>query len=145
MRSGDHILQIGDVNVRGMGSEMVASVLRQSGSHVRLIVARGVTEPFPSTLPQAPIVPTHTLDENLRHLYAALLAGDNQEQEQYDMEANAAPGHFNGIGDMDTSPPEGFYSLYGEQIQPVIIYFSYFFLAAHFCFCCIATLSLLKS
>lgn len=47
MRSGDHILQIGDVNVRGMSAEQVALVLRQSGSHVRLIVARSVLEPPP--------------------------------------------------------------------------------------------------
>lgn len=42
LQSGDHILQIGDVNLRGMGSEQVAAVLRQSGSHVRLVVARPV-------------------------------------------------------------------------------------------------------
>ena len=47
LRSGDHILQIGDVNVRGMSSEQVALVLRQSGSHVRLIVARSIYEPPP--------------------------------------------------------------------------------------------------
>lgn len=40
--SGDHILQIGDVNLHEMGSEQVASVLRQSGTHVRLVVARAV-------------------------------------------------------------------------------------------------------
>ncbi|KAL7024983.1 hypothetical protein ACKWTF_013288 [Chironomus riparius] len=40
--SGDHILQIGDVNLFDMGSEQVASVLRQSGTHVRLVVARAV-------------------------------------------------------------------------------------------------------
>ena len=40
--SGDHILQIGDVNLHEMSSEQVASVLRQSGTHVRLIVARPV-------------------------------------------------------------------------------------------------------
>lgn len=40
--SGDHILQIGDVNLHDMGSEQVASVLRQSGTHVRLVVARPV-------------------------------------------------------------------------------------------------------
>lgn len=40
--SGDHILQIGDVNLHEMGSEQVASVLRQSGTHVRLVVARPV-------------------------------------------------------------------------------------------------------
>lgn len=40
--SGDHILQIGDVNLHEMVSEQVASVLRQSGTHVRLVVARSV-------------------------------------------------------------------------------------------------------
>ena len=41
------MFQIGDVNVRGMNSEMVATVLRQCGSQVRLIVARGIQEPTP--------------------------------------------------------------------------------------------------
>ncbi|KAJ8305992.1 hypothetical protein KUTeg_016537 [Tegillarca granosa] len=68
LRSGDHILQIGDVNVRGMGSDQVATVLRQSGSHVRLIVARPVPEPSPKPMPQAPVVPTHQLDEHLRQI-----------------------------------------------------------------------------
>ncbi|KAL5021229.1 hypothetical protein ScPMuIL_000384 [Solemya velum] len=68
LRSGDHILQIGEVNVRGMGSEQVASVLRQSGSHVRLIVARPISEPPSIPIPHAPIVPTHTLDEHLQQL-----------------------------------------------------------------------------
>lgn len=40
--SGDHILQIGEVNLHEMISEQVASVLRQSGTHVRLVVARSV-------------------------------------------------------------------------------------------------------
>lgn len=40
--SGDHILQIGEVNLHEMSSEQVASVLRQSGTHVRLVVARPV-------------------------------------------------------------------------------------------------------
>lgn len=40
--SGDHILQIGDVNLHEMVSEQVANVLRQSGTHVRLVVARPV-------------------------------------------------------------------------------------------------------
>jgi multiple PDZ domain protein len=40
--SGDNILQIGDVNLHEMVSEQVASVLRQSGTHVKLIVARPI-------------------------------------------------------------------------------------------------------
>ncbi|XP_066905977.1 multiple PDZ domain protein isoform X3 [Halyomorpha halys] len=74
LQSGDHILQIGDVNLRGMGSEQVAAVLRQSGSHVRLVVARPVepTSPDYQALgSQAPIVPTKILadpEELDRHL-----------------------------------------------------------------------------
>lgn len=44
LKSGDHILQIGDVNLHNMVSEQVASVLRQSGTHVRLVVARPVDQ-----------------------------------------------------------------------------------------------------
>lgn len=40
LRSGDHILQIGEVNVGGMGSEQVAQVLRKVGQHVKLVIAR---------------------------------------------------------------------------------------------------------
>ena len=72
-------MQIGDVHVRGLGSEQVATVLRQSGSHVRLIVARSVTEPFPMSHPHAPIVPTEQLDEHLHQLYSALLAYENAQ------------------------------------------------------------------
>ncbi|KAK6624471.1 hypothetical protein RUM44_011330 [Polyplax serrata] len=74
LQSGDHILQIGDVNLRGMGSEQVAAVLRQSGSHVRLVVARPVepTSPDYQALDShAPIVPTKILgdpEELDRHL-----------------------------------------------------------------------------
>ncbi|XP_009957088.1 PREDICTED: inaD-like protein, partial [Leptosomus discolor] len=40
LRTGDHILQIGDTNVQGMTSEQVAQVLRNCGNSVRMIVAR---------------------------------------------------------------------------------------------------------
>ncbi|EFX86868.1 hypothetical protein DAPPUDRAFT_21791, partial [Daphnia pulex] len=66
LQSGDHILQIGEVSLRGMGSEQVAAVLRQSGTQVRLVVARPI-EPTSS----APIVPTKVLgdpEELERHL-----------------------------------------------------------------------------
>ncbi|XP_076341271.1 patj homolog isoform X2 [Tachypleus tridentatus] len=74
LRSGDHILQIGDLNLRGMGSEQVAAVLRQCGNQVRFIVARPVEPPAADNdnLPNnAPIVPTRILadpDEIDRHL-----------------------------------------------------------------------------
>lgn len=74
LQSGDHILQIGDVNLRGLGSDQVATVLRQCGPQVRMVVARPV-EPtsadFQMLGSHAPIVPTKILidpEELDRHL-----------------------------------------------------------------------------
>ncbi|CAG2102660.1 unnamed protein product, partial [Medioppia subpectinata] len=63
LQSGDHILQINDINMRGMGSDQVAQVLRQTGAHVRLIVARPVdpTSDLQVIQSSAPIVPTRSL------------------------------------------------------------------------------------
>ncbi|KAG8197761.1 hypothetical protein JTE90_006804 [Oedothorax gibbosus] len=67
LQIGDHIIQIGDINLRGMGSDQVAMVLRQCGSQVHLIVARPVepTSPEENLLPQSAsaIVPTRVLNE----------------------------------------------------------------------------------
>lgn len=85
LQSGDHILQIGDVNLRGMGSEQVAAVLRQSGTRVRLVVARPVDPAAPGLLRRsAPTVPTRILadpEEVERHL--ALFAERDGEREPY--------------------------------------------------------------
>uniref|UniRef100_A0A1B0BE50 Patj homolog n=1 Tax=Glossina palpalis gambiensis TaxID=67801 RepID=A0A1B0BE50_9MUSC len=64
LRSGDHILQIGDVNLQEMVSEQVAAVLRQSGTHVRLVVGRAIENPLPTGLnlePGSAIVPARVL------------------------------------------------------------------------------------
>ncbi|XP_045568840.1 patj homolog, partial [Salmo salar] len=42
LRSGDHILRIGDTDLAGMGNEEVAHVLRNAGSRVKLLIARDV-------------------------------------------------------------------------------------------------------
>ncbi|KFB38938.1 AGAP000121-PA-like protein [Anopheles sinensis] len=66
LQSGDHVLQIGDVNLRGFSSEQVATVLRQSGQQVRLIVARPVepTSPdYQAIASHAPIIPTKMLTD----------------------------------------------------------------------------------
>ncbi|XP_050080728.1 patj homolog [Anopheles maculipalpis] len=66
LQSGDHVLQIGDVNLRGFSSEQVATVLRQSGQQVRLIVARPVepTSPdYQALASHAPIIPTKMLTD----------------------------------------------------------------------------------
>ncbi|CAG4978650.1 unnamed protein product [Parnassius apollo] len=60
LKSGDHILQIGDVSLMEMGSEQVAGVLRASGSRVRLVVARAV-DPAAVHASIAPIVPARLL------------------------------------------------------------------------------------
>ncbi|KAF2884683.1 hypothetical protein ILUMI_21480 [Ignelater luminosus] len=66
LQSGDHILQIGDVNLRGLGSDQVASVLRQAGPQVRMVVARPI-EPssvnYQTITSTAPIVPTKILTD----------------------------------------------------------------------------------
>ncbi|XP_055607424.1 patj homolog [Uranotaenia lowii] len=68
LQSGDQILQIGDVNLHEMVSEQVASVLRQSGTHVQLVVARpietvnGAIEEFESSA----VVPTVLLANPLK-------------------------------------------------------------------------------
>ncbi|XP_047528926.1 patj homolog [Vanessa atalanta] len=67
LKSGDHILQIGDVSLVEMGSEQVAGVLRASGSRVRLVVARAVDPAAPPAAPaaapasHAPVVPARLL------------------------------------------------------------------------------------
>lgn len=63
LRSGDHILQIGEVNLHDMVSEQVASVLRQSGTHVRLVVARPIEHALTKyeLEPGCAIVPTRVL------------------------------------------------------------------------------------
>ncbi|KAH8408113.1 hypothetical protein KR222_008856 [Zaprionus bogoriensis] len=65
LRSGDHILQIGDVNLHEMVSEQVAAVLRQSGTHVRLVVVRPIEQSLPtpqySLEPGTAVVPTRVL------------------------------------------------------------------------------------
>ncbi|XP_042660449.1 multiple PDZ domain protein isoform X2 [Tyto alba] len=58
LRSGDHILKIGDTDLAGMSSEQVAQVLRQCGNRVKLVVARGpVEEPLPPAVPPGTPVP----------------------------------------------------------------------------------------
>ncbi|KAG5671373.1 hypothetical protein PVAND_001574 [Polypedilum vanderplanki] len=66
LQCGDHVLQIGDVNLRGFSSEQVATVLRgsQHNGSVRLIVARPIEPTSPDyqmISSTAPIIPTKML------------------------------------------------------------------------------------
>ncbi|XP_061665256.1 multiple PDZ domain protein isoform X2 [Syngnathoides biaculeatus] len=54
LRSGDHILRIGDTDLYGMGSEQVAQVLRQCGNRVKLVITRGNVDENPSVSASAP-------------------------------------------------------------------------------------------
>lgn len=88
LQSGDHILQIGDVNLLGMGSEQVAAVLRQCGSCVRLVVARPIEPTSPDALTShAPIVPTRIL-------------GDPDELERHLIQSNGYSNHYGVDGSM---------------------------------------------
>uniref|UniRef100_A0A0K8RU27 InaD-like protein-like n=1 Tax=Crotalus horridus TaxID=35024 RepID=A0A0K8RU27_CROHD len=54
LRTDDHILEIGGINVQGMSSEHVAQVLRNCGNHVRMVVARSPLCEI-STTPPTPV------------------------------------------------------------------------------------------
>lgn len=66
LQCGDHVLQIGNVNLRGFSSEQVATVLRQTGPQVRIVVARPVeatSSEYRSLATHAPIIPTKILSD----------------------------------------------------------------------------------
>jgi hypothetical protein len=72
LRSGDHLLKINNVHLKGMGSDQVACVLRQSGNKVTLVVARAIPSGADdgmrdndSAVPSAIINEPHLLDEYL--------------------------------------------------------------------------------
>ncbi|XP_016360597.1 multiple PDZ domain protein-like [Sinocyclocheilus anshuiensis] len=44
LRSGDHVLRIGDTDLFGLSSEQVAQVLKQCGNRVRLLISRGMVD-----------------------------------------------------------------------------------------------------
>lgn len=66
LQCGDHVLQIGDVNLRGFSSEQVATVLRQCSHQVRLVVARSIepsSQEYQALATHAPIIPTKLLTD----------------------------------------------------------------------------------
>ncbi|CAL1270710.1 unnamed protein product [Larinioides sclopetarius] len=99
LQIGDHIIQIGDINLRGMGSEQVAMVLRQCGPQVHLIVARPIepTTPEENLIQSASaIVPTRILNEpeeleQQLNIYQPGPNGfsDQMMQDMYSVEPNA--------------------------------------------------------
>ena len=64
LKPNDFILQINEHWLQGVGSEQVAVVLRGTGSHVRLVVARPVDPNDPSAQrPNVPILPSAILTD----------------------------------------------------------------------------------
>ncbi|XP_067283512.1 multiple PDZ domain protein isoform X3 [Pseudorasbora parva] len=56
LRSGDHVLRIGDTDLFGLSSEQVAQVLKQCGNRVRLLISRGTADDAPSAPVSLPTV-----------------------------------------------------------------------------------------
>ncbi|KAL6466625.1 hypothetical protein MHYP_G00244290 [Metynnis hypsauchen] len=63
LRSGDHILRIGDTDLYGLGSEQVAQVLRQCGNRVKLVISRATVDDSPSLPVVLPTVTEQGLEE----------------------------------------------------------------------------------
>lgn len=89
LQSGDHVLQVGSVNLRGFTSEQVASVLRQAGTTVRLLVARpadpsvALRPPLPGTalVPTKILTDPEALDQHLIDCgYAAVFVPECYDQ-----------------------------------------------------------------
>ncbi|CAD5115308.1 DgyrCDS4296 [Dimorphilus gyrociliatus] len=76
LKSGDHLLHVGEWSVRGMNSDKVAAVLRKAGTHVRLVVARPVldTSQEIQTPPYSVVISNDKLEEHLQGLYHLGLA-----------------------------------------------------------------------
>ncbi|XP_026763327.1 patj homolog [Galleria mellonella] len=131
LQSGDHVLQIGSVNLRGFTSEQVAAVLRQAGPAVRLLVARpadpaaALRAPIPGTA----LVPTKILaDPELldRHLiesgygavydisqcYTEYINGQNGDAE------NIVAAAVSVVGENPQQIPE--YPLVAQAVSPTI-------------------------
>ncbi|XP_041975812.1 patj homolog [Aricia agestis] len=103
LKSGDHILQIGDVSLMEMGSEQVAGVLRASGSRVRLVVARAV-DPAALHASNAPVIPARLLSSPEALDRYLMEAGFEQVfHTQPTLPPNNAPSRF--VFDSTITPP----------------------------------------
>ncbi|XP_058616147.1 inaD-like protein isoform X2 [Onychostoma macrolepis] len=64
LRTGDHILQIGETSTRGLASDQVVQVLQSCGTHVRMLIARdplGAPQPPPPPPPAPATAPVTSL------------------------------------------------------------------------------------
>lgn len=117
LQCGDHVLQIGEVNLRGFSSEQVATVLRQTGAQVRLIVARPVestaTDFHHQLASHAPIIPTKLLsdpEELTRHLFH-----QSNTEEVTAVTAASATGNICGAGGVGVGGVSGISANYSSS------------------------------
>ncbi|XP_059400000.1 inaD-like protein isoform X5 [Carassius carassius] len=64
LRTGDHILRIGDTSTQGLASDQVVQVLQACGTHVRMLIARDplvATQPPPPPPPAPAMAPVTSL------------------------------------------------------------------------------------
>ncbi|XP_053549622.1 inaD-like protein [Bombina bombina] len=93
LKTGDHILRIGDTNVHGLASDQVAQVLRNCGNSVRMLVARepvgkmSLKPPAPATLPVGSLAPTDI----------KISSPENADNDIYDVELTKKEGQSLGI------------------------------------------------
>ncbi|XP_043230328.1 patj homolog isoform X2 [Amphibalanus amphitrite] len=129
LQSGDHILQIGEHNLRGMESVQVAQVLRTAGTQVRLIVARPMETSSPefqmanSMITRAQIVSTRLLadPEQLDHQLQIMQNGfpepytHDLSAEHNDIVNGMMMPEYNGVGSLNQplgpSPPSSLHLL----------------------------------
>lgn len=76
LRSGDHILRIGDTDLLGMGSEQVAQVLRQCGNRVKLVVTRGPADESPAASAVMPVALPTVSEQQVGQLFKKIKRAD---------------------------------------------------------------------
>ncbi|KAF4071450.1 hypothetical protein AMELA_G00273370 [Ameiurus melas] len=82
LRSGDHILRIGETDLYGLGSEQVAQVLRQCGNRVKLLITRAtVDEASPAPVP----LPTVTEQQDHEEEEEEGEEEEGEEQDSFDV------------------------------------------------------------
>ncbi|KAM9324649.1 inaD-like protein [Gastrophryne carolinensis] len=94
LKTGDHILKIGDTNVQGMASDQVAQVLRNCGNSVHMVVARNplgkppIKPPTPTTLPVGSAPPALNMKK---------VSAEHQDGNLYDVTLTKKEGQSLGI------------------------------------------------
>ncbi|KAJ0173444.1 hypothetical protein K1T71_010593 [Dendrolimus kikuchii] len=132
LQSGDHVLQVGSVNLRGFTSEQVAAVLRQSGPSVRLLVARpadpaaALRAPIPGTalvptkiIPDPELLDRHLIEIGYGTVYdLSQCYGDYINGQNGDSENNLVAAAVSVIGDNPQQIPD--HPIISDSVSPTI-------------------------